>query len=189
MKQLGTWLYVSRSTLNPDDAGAAVAAIVDVSRTRNAELEVTGALAFAGAAFAQYLEGPAESVQALRASIMRDPRHDHILTLEEGVVAQRLFANWSLAYTGNASYFGRVLERIRQDQPDYPSQSARELTRMLRELANDSGPQSEPTAYPELAGRIERRFGSAVGAPNAGRVHETGRNAEWPDPARSSRSG
>jgi len=136
MKKLGTWLYISRSTLDRDDEAVAVAAIVSVSRARNVELEVTGALAFACGAFAQYLEGPAASVEALRACIMRDPRHEDILTVGASAVRQRLFADWSLAYSGKASYFGRVLERVRQDQPHHPYQSAQELTRMLRELAN-----------------------------------------------------
>ncbi|HYZ48312.1 MAG TPA: BLUF domain-containing protein [Sphingomonas sp.] len=136
MNQLVTWLYVSRSTLSPDQAAAAIAEIVHVSRARNAELKVTGALAFTGAAFGQFLEGPVESVEAVRASISRDARHEDILTVAEGAAPQRVFADWSLAYSGASSFFGRVLERVRQDHPRRPSQSARELTQLLFELAH-----------------------------------------------------
>lgn len=55
--------------------------ICHVSRHRNAELAVTGALLFDGRRFCQLLQGPARNVKALMTRIAIDPRHDGLIVL------------------------------------------------------------------------------------------------------------
>lgn len=95
-------IYFSRSELADDVAGWAntVRAILDVSRSRNARLGVTGALAFNGTNFIQVLEGRRSAVLEVYGSIERDPRHADVLVVEQGPVARREFADWAMAYVG-----------------------------------------------------------------------------------------
>lgn len=103
------WLYRSVSLLPSANAAAAVEEIVAISITRNANLDVTGALVFAGDRFAQLIEGPVQGINALRASIAADGRHSHVTTLLDDWTDQRLFAQWSLAYVGEAQFVRRSI--------------------------------------------------------------------------------
>lgn len=98
-----SWLYVSRSLLTGSEAEAAVRNIVEVASRKNEAHGLTGALIFNGTEFAQYLEGPAEPLQEIRAAIHKDDRHTDIKTLEEAQRTARTFPDWSLAYSGPSS--------------------------------------------------------------------------------------
>jgi hypothetical protein len=97
-------LYVSRTLLKFPAGDAEVENIVTVSLARNAGLDVTGALISTPSYFAQVLEGPQPAVVELMHSIMRDPRHAEIKIVTEGEVPARRFPNWSMAYSGYATY-------------------------------------------------------------------------------------
>lgn len=84
------WFYISASRLAEDEADELVADIVKDSVPRNHRLHVTGALLFTGRSFAQYLEGPADAVDALQ-GIVDDLRHENIRTIAEGVYSHRRF--------------------------------------------------------------------------------------------------
>ncbi|MDT1047295.1 BLUF domain-containing protein, partial [Pseudomonas aeruginosa] len=71
-----------------------------------------GALIFSGSRFAQFIEGPAESVATLRAAIERDVRHRNVTTIEADTSGARFFAGWSLAYSGHSTFVDRELRRI-----------------------------------------------------------------------------
>ena len=91
-------IYRSHSLL-PDrgkDDGA-LADILKVARTRNADLGITGALMLYDDWFAQVLEGPQAAVEALYARIRTDPRHDAIRLSEAGPAPKRLFGKWAMA--------------------------------------------------------------------------------------------
>lgn len=105
------WLYRSTCPLLIEESQQAVADIVDVSIPRNDSLAVTGALLFTGTRFAQYLEGPEASIIALRASILRDPRHQDVTTLIQGAYARQLFSGWSLAYAGPSRFVADTVDR------------------------------------------------------------------------------
>ncbi len=99
-------LYVSKTLLEHPQAEAEVAQIVASSASRNARLGVTGALVSTSTYFAQLLEGPRSAVGELMQSINADPRHMRvriIRTAEE----ERRFAEWSMVYTGYASFVDR----------------------------------------------------------------------------------
>jgi methanogenic corrinoid protein MtbC1 len=53
-------------------------------------------LLFENGHFLQTIEGPAESLQDIWASIKRDTRHAHIEVLSEHIARARLFSNWAL---------------------------------------------------------------------------------------------
>ena len=129
-------MYVSRATIARQDADKIIDAIVAVSRPRNAELDVTGALIFSGDSFAQIIKGPAEAIAELRARISRDQRHRELLTVADGTKNRRDFADWSLAYSGTALFVEREIERIRAAVLAEPYQSQRDLGRLLAELSS-----------------------------------------------------
>lgn len=108
---LHSWLYLSTSSLDVGEEPSAIRQIVDISRARNLDLDVTGALLFSGTRFVQFLEGPLESISALQASIKRDPRHRDIVTLSVRVLRSRQFGKWALAYKGESVFVEKVLNK------------------------------------------------------------------------------
>ncbi len=99
-------LYVSKTLLTfPADEGE-ITAIVQGSRARNTLLNVTGALIATGGCFAQVLEGDQVAVAELMRSIDADPRHMRVKIIRI-VEEPRRFANWSMAYSGQASFVDR----------------------------------------------------------------------------------
>jgi hypothetical protein len=73
--------------------------LLEKSRENNGRLGVTGMLLYKGGNFMQALEGPAQVVRDLYATIARDPRHRGALKLLDYSASQRQFANWSMGFT------------------------------------------------------------------------------------------
>ena len=94
------WVYVSKCLVAEKDIEHSIEDIVEVGRSRNALLQITGALFFTGTHFAQLLEGPLGRIMALRSSIVADLRHENVVTVLDGRIEHRRFAGWSLAYPG-----------------------------------------------------------------------------------------
>ena len=92
-------VYVSRSLVPPLGIGgdALVQDILDVSIARNVARDVTGALMFNDAHFAQVLEGPRLAVRDIFQSILKDRRHSDVEVVEETWLENRDFANWAMA--------------------------------------------------------------------------------------------
>ena len=107
-----TILYVSQSVIPEAAAEAEVDRILEVARARNVVEHITGALIFTGARFAQLLEGPAEGVDRVIASIESDARHMHVTLLPTRGNAVRRFADWSMAYSGRSAYVDRHLKPL-----------------------------------------------------------------------------
>jgi hypothetical protein len=132
---LASWLYVSISTLTPEDAMDEVEKIVAVSRPRNRDLNVTGALLFTGERFAQLIEGPADSIAALQQSIFRDPRHCDVTTIHSRDVDEREFMGWSLAYAGPSRLVAKVVaDGITESERD-PAQGSQILLDLLHKFS------------------------------------------------------
>jgi len=125
-------LYVSRSRLDPALAEAEVSAIVALARPRNASLDVSGALAFAQASFAQVLEGPEAAVDDLMSSITNDERHERVRIIDMSHVEQRRFEGWSMAYSGPSFYVNRHIKPLLASVIDSRDQSL--LSERLIEL-------------------------------------------------------
>jgi hypothetical protein len=100
---LQSLIYVSDSTLSASVEAGEVEAIIDVARSRNGDLEVTGALMFTHSNFVQVLEGSPAALNELMASIKRDSRHQNVRVLEVESLTSRRFSDWSMAYVGPAA--------------------------------------------------------------------------------------
>lgn len=128
-------LYVSRSLIEPALAAAAVADLVEASIANNRRCEITGALLFTGAHFAQILEGSEGSIAALMKSIGRDARHDQLRVINHTAVKERKFQHWALAYEGPSLFIARHVERVLASPSGVDKQrTARWLTDTMLEL-------------------------------------------------------
>jgi hypothetical protein len=71
--------------------------IVDSSRQANAQKSIGGVLAYSETRFAQLLEGPTASVDALYEKIRSDSRHTDVIPIARVTCDRRIFRNWSMA--------------------------------------------------------------------------------------------
>lgn len=72
--------------------------LLQVSRRNNARLGITGLLLYHDGNFMQALEGEPAVVERLEARIREDPRHHFFQRLATEDVAERMFADWAMAY-------------------------------------------------------------------------------------------
>ncbi len=72
--------------------------ILEVSRRKNAERDITGILLYKGGNFLQVLEGPEDAVTALYTTISRDTRHDGLLLIAQRPIAARDFPDWTMGF-------------------------------------------------------------------------------------------
>jgi len=70
--------------------------ILEVSRPKNARLQITGLLLYKDGTFMQALEGPEEAVNSLYSTIARDPRHKGVQILLQEPIENRIFADWTM---------------------------------------------------------------------------------------------
>jgi hypothetical protein len=125
--------YVSKKALAwPYDAPD-VDAITAVALSRNASLDVTGALISTDHYFAQILEGPEAAVDDVMASILRDARHHSVKVLADCEEEERWFAQWSLAFAGRSSPVSSLFEPLLADPPQTPKETTW-LMRMIQAL-------------------------------------------------------
>ena len=87
-------VYISERSTATDDA--AIEQIKHRAEPGNERRNITGALLFTDRYFLQYIEGEAAVVDALYASICRDPRHHNVRLLLSKPIQQRDFSRWSL---------------------------------------------------------------------------------------------
>lgn len=89
-------LYRSQATQAPTEAD--LQALLEQSRTYNAQHQITGLLLYSDGRFVQLFEGPEAVVRALYARIQADPRHTQVVTVSDGPGPQRCFADWNMAF-------------------------------------------------------------------------------------------
>ncbi|SFR83550.1 BLUF domain-containing protein [Sphingomonas jatrophae] len=85
------------SNVVPGLSHDALEQILAASRSRNLAAGITGLLVHDGSRFLQALEGKCDAVQAIYASIKRDPRHWRVGVLSMRSVPRRQFGLWSMA--------------------------------------------------------------------------------------------
>ena len=102
MSELYQVVYCSRNRIpgTPETVSENIGGILAKSRENNARDQVTGGLLFSDGCFAQVLEGPMDAVMAAFERIQCDERHGEIIVLQSGPIAERHFADWSMAFTG-----------------------------------------------------------------------------------------
>ncbi len=90
-------IYISQPTdvFSNDEIGA----LLNDAREHNSAHQITGFLLFDGQEFIQLIEGPAAKVDALFANIEADNRHKNVQVLIKEDGQDRVFEDWSMAYT------------------------------------------------------------------------------------------
>ena len=86
-------VYVSEKTGVSDTT---LKDIIASSKKNNREEDVTGCLLSGSNSFLQLLEGPAEFINILYSKIIRDNRHENVITLCDEKIEERLFLSWSM---------------------------------------------------------------------------------------------
>ena len=89
-------IYISSATSWPDEQD--LIELLQQSRERNHQLNITGLLLYSNAMFMQVLEGDEKDVHDVYASICKDPRHTGIVKLVEAPIEKRSFADWSMGF-------------------------------------------------------------------------------------------
>lgn len=125
-------IYVSRRLATDAD----IRDIVEISRARNARLQVTGALIATEARFAQVLEGSRGAVDELMDSIHRDPRHERVEVVQDRSSNERQFPDWTMAYSGGAVFAERLIGALATESAERPdAQHLRRLVAFMRAFA------------------------------------------------------
>jgi hypothetical protein len=104
-------IYCSRNVIaqavpdaaTPDGLERAIRAILSTARRLNAANNVTGALLFTEAGFAQVLEGPRDVVERTFERIGADPRHANVTVLSFTPTERRSFPDWPMGFCSQAS--------------------------------------------------------------------------------------
>jgi hypothetical protein len=144
-QQLAHLIYVS----NASDmmTHEAVRELVDESKKRNREIDVTGVLLYGNQHFMQLLEGDLHVVNALYQKVARDHRHHHVTRIAFYPVPSRQFADWSMNLI-NLEDHKRVdykrLEQILREQTSASSQDADHYSRLSKELLEEFRKQLMP---------------------------------------------
>lgn len=76
----------------------AVESILCTSRRKNPANEITGILIFIDGVFIQVLEGSADVIMDLYATISDDSRHNNVRLLSDAYISDRDFGEWAMAY-------------------------------------------------------------------------------------------
>jgi len=94
-------IYLSRNeSATRENPEASIEQILATSRRNNTTLGVTGSLMFNAGLFAQVLEGPRPTLEALFERIQQDARHSAVRILQFEPVQVRLFPDWAMAWAG-----------------------------------------------------------------------------------------
>jgi len=73
--------------------------ILNKSRNNNAEHNITGILLYSEGIFLQALEGAESAVNEVYSKIEQDKRHKNLIILITGEADDRMFPEWSMAFT------------------------------------------------------------------------------------------
>jgi len=113
-------LYVSKVVkgFNAHD----IDALLHSASKHNAQVGITGILAFNGEFFVQILEGERSAVSQLYHHISTDPRHEQLLILTMGEIDERQFPEWSMAYVPISKLSRDLLLRYGIDDGFHPLQ-------------------------------------------------------------------
>lgn len=142
-------VYRSRSAIagSPAQVQGVIDAMVAVSRNRNAEAGVTGALLFARQHFVQALEGPASAVEAIFDRICCDLRHTGIEVVECGPVLEPAFGGGAMSHLVPDAEAGALLDRL-DSEAEYVEAAAAAMKLMLALLQATASVRKKPEPIP-----------------------------------------
>jgi hypothetical protein len=89
-------VYVSKSSLRFSQRD--LTDLLTQSRDANLVGGTTGLLLYVDGNFMQLLEGDRKRIEELMVRIKRDSRHNDVNILEEGLISERSFPDWSMAF-------------------------------------------------------------------------------------------
>ena len=122
--------YCSRAA--PEVDASTVERIVATARRTNPAQGITGLLVFGSGVFFQWLEGPRDHITGLMAKILRDPRHDEVVTLSHSEeVRERLFPDWSMELVTPDQIREVLLDALASAEDE---QNTASLTRLLEKI-------------------------------------------------------
>ena len=121
--------YISQSLIEPTE----LPLLLKQANEANAKIDVTGVLMFTGGCFAQVIEGPTPTLQALMARIEADRRHCRVQRLLDDDVPARRFGDWHMAFIESPGTDDLVSELL-QGQDVSPARAQRVLDLMLAGL-------------------------------------------------------
>jgi Sensors of blue-light using FAD len=103
-------IYASEpaKALTPD----AVQNIVDIARSNNARLNISGFLAFDSRGFLQVLEGDRAVLSNLFARIATDQRHHRVELMELTSAHERRFPLWNMGFAAASAELGELYFRF-----------------------------------------------------------------------------
>lgn len=134
-------VYTSLSNFGQgdDDAQKIVESVLESSRRRNGESNVTGALLYTEDKFAQVLEGSAKTVAETFLRIQGDPRHRMVRLHALEPIAERMFSKWSMAFVGEdgdlATRFVAIFASVPDDDGAFGSAQVADIVN--RHLSHD----------------------------------------------------
>jgi hypothetical protein len=134
-------VYRSHNRVPAERRRDALAAIFDVARVNNEELQVTGALLITDHYFVQTLEGEEGRVRALFERIRRDERHDEVIVVAEETPEERVFGKWAMAQVSAAGGADIPLHTAEGGtiRPAAPTSLTREQAALLKRMRNTIG--------------------------------------------------
>jgi hypothetical protein len=130
-------VYCSKNRIagSSEEVDAAINSILSTARAKNKKADISGALLFNGAAFAQVLEGPLAAVEDIFEHIQCDPRHSDVVVLRNGESPARVFSDWSMAYADPAAVENVATSKIDLDEAFLnPSASGPRIVSLLEQL-------------------------------------------------------
>jgi len=65
-------------------------------RANNIAAEITGTLAWKDPKFMQVIEGPADNINRLFSTLLKDDRHSNLVLISERIIHEREFPNWAM---------------------------------------------------------------------------------------------
>lgn len=72
--------------------------LLEMARTKNSRLGVTGLLLYCNREYMQLIEGEEDTIRSLWNSIRSDKRHLSVRIMYEGAIEKRGFADWSMGF-------------------------------------------------------------------------------------------
>ena len=88
--------YISQQSHILKDAD--LEALLSNCRKNNTENDITGMLISHLGLFIQYIEGDPAQIDLLFQKIKKDPRHHTVIELSSGLISERQFSKWSMAF-------------------------------------------------------------------------------------------
>lgn len=113
--------------------------ILNQSRTRNTDKNITGVLYYSNQFFFQCLEGELSDIEQVFQSIAQDKRHTDVQLVDISTIDNREFGDWSMAYVFQSEKLIPLHQELfntnKFDPRDITAKQARKLTsRLKREL-------------------------------------------------------